>query len=179
MPALDFREIPRANGSNGQQDTFELLAKEFFRLLNMRIIIGPDRGQDGGRDLIVEEQRQGVLGTTVFKWLVSCKHKAHSCKSVLDSDEQDITDRVCSHGAKGFIGFYSTLPSSGLSSKLERLKQKRLLDYKIFDSSDIEAALLDNAKGVKIAKRYFPISYAKWKHDSKFQTTFIRQHTIV
>jgi hypothetical protein len=180
MPALNFREIPQANSYNGQQDTFELLAKEFFRMLNMRIVSGPDRGQDGGKDLIIEEHRQGALGSTMYKWLVSCKHRAHSGKSVLDSDEQDITDRVRSHGAKGFIGFYSTLPSSGLSSKLERLRKEGLLEYKIMDASDIESALLTTAEGRQIARRYFPQSYAKWNPEIfSIQSLSSRQHAIV
>lgn len=163
MPSLDFREIPRANSSDGSQDTFELLAKECLQLIGLSVIVGPDRGQDGGRDLIVSEQRSGILGNTEVKWLVSCKHKAHSRASVLDGDEQDITDRVRSHSSTGFIGFYSSVPSSGLSAKLERLKQNEGLKYKIFDHSDIEALLLGTPEGREVARRYFPHSFARWE----------------
>lgn len=163
MPVLDFTEIPRANSSDGKQDTFELFAKEYMRLLELQILVGPDRGQDGGRDLIVSEQRSGILGNTEVKWLVSCKHKAHSGSSVLDGDEHDIMDRVRSHGAVGFIGFYSTVPSSGLSGKLERLKQNERLQYKIIDPSDIESLLLVTPEGRELAKRYFPVSFEKWE----------------
>ncbi len=163
MPALDFKEIPLANGSDGTQDTFELLCKEYFEFIGLNVLVGPDRGQDGGRDLIVVESRTGVLGNTEFKWLVSCKHRAHSGKSVSDREEDDIAGRVESHGTNGFIGFYSTLPSSGLTNKLERYKLNGKLTYKIINHNDIEKDLLNTSTGRSIAKRYFPISYARWE----------------
>jgi hypothetical protein len=166
MPALDFKEIPSANGSDGTQDTFELLCNEYLEFIGLNILVGPDRGQDGGRDLIVVETRTGVLGNSEFKWLVSCKHKSHSGKSVLDSDEEDILGRVQSHGAHGFIGFYSTVPSSGLTNKLERYKTNGNLIYKIINLTDIEKNLINTSKGRSIAKRYFPLSYSKWESNS-------------
>jgi hypothetical protein len=163
LPALDFKEIPLANGSDGNQDTFELLCKEYLEFIGLNVLVGPDRGQDGGRDLIVVESRSGVLGNNEFIWLVSCKHKSHSGKSVSDKDEEDIVGRVESHGAHGFIGFYSTVPSSGLTSKLERYKTNGKLIYKIINYTDIEKNLLNTSTGRNIAKRYFPISYNKWE----------------
>ena len=71
MPQLDFKEIPQANLSNGEQDTFEMFAREFLELLGYEILSGPDRGSDLGRDLIVQEIRTGVGGETHIKWLVS------------------------------------------------------------------------------------------------------------
>lgn len=159
MPVLDFKEIPQANVADGQQDIFELFARDFFKMLGFEIVEGPDRGQDGGRDLIVVENRDGIIGKTQFKWLVSCKHKIHSGQSVIDSDETDITDRVKAHGTSGFIGFYSTIISSGLSRKIRGLG----IEHNVFDREKIEAMLLENELGGKLAKRYFPISYLKWE----------------
>ncbi len=73
MPILDFTEIAPANEPSGKQDTFELFARDFLELLGFKIESGPDRGQDGGRDLLVTEVRQGILSSTPFLWLVSCK----------------------------------------------------------------------------------------------------------
>lgn len=64
MPALDFTEVPEAHKSNGLQDTFEFLGRDFFKMAGFLIEVGPDRGQDGGRDLIVVECREGLLGAT-------------------------------------------------------------------------------------------------------------------
>lgn len=159
MPVLDYKEISQANISSGSQDQFEQLARDFFHLLGFSVVDGPDRGQDGGRDLIVVEKREGIIGVSEIIWLVSCKHKAHSGKAVLDSDEQDITDRVGANGAIGFIGCYSTLPSAPLQRKINGLK----MENKVFDGELIEAILLDSSKGRDIAKRYFPVSYCKWE----------------
>src|SRR6516164_7385903 len=117
MPIFDCREI--SNASLGpERDQFDLFAREFLVVAGFRIIVGPDRGPDAGRDLIVEEIRTGIAGETRLKWLVSCKHNAHSGASVTAEDEADILDRVHTHGCQGFLCFYSTVPSSGLAAKL-------------------------------------------------------------
>ena len=62
MAIIDFKEIPQANIANGEQDIFELFAREFFHTIGFSIIQDPDRGQDGGRDIIVSEKRTGIIG---------------------------------------------------------------------------------------------------------------------
>lgn len=71
---LDFKEIPQANLGSGNQDTFELFARDFLQILCYEIIQHPDRGADGKKDLIVRESRLGLSGVSHLKWLVSCKH---------------------------------------------------------------------------------------------------------
>lgn len=145
MPRLDFKEIAQANKATGDQDSFELLAGEFLELGGYKILSGPDRGNDLGRDLIALETRPGVGRETHVKWLVSCKHKAHSGKSVGLGDEQDIVDRVRAHNCVGFIGFYSTLPSSSLTQKLTSIKSNNSsFDFQFFDREYIERYLLCN-----------------------------------
>lgn len=161
MTILDFKEIPEAHISTGLQDTFELFARDFLAFIGYKIITDPDRGADGGVDLIVEEKRSGVGGETVIRWLVSCKHKSHSGKSVSPTDEANIRDRVEANNCEGFIGFYSTLASSGLSGNLEGLKGK--LEYQVFDHQKIEGQLVHSSKGLEICERYFPVSIDSWK----------------
>lgn len=160
LPALDFREIPEANLPGAKRDAFELFAREFLAFMGYTIVTGPDRGADGGRDLIVEESRGGVGGETRIRWLVSCKHYAHSGRSVSPSDEPNIRDRVEANGCQGFIGFYSTVPSSGLARVLEGLRDK--LEVQVFDSGRIERYLLSSPRGAALAQRYFPRSYHIW-----------------
>ena len=69
MAIIDFNEIPEANSLNDNRDEFELFAREFFETMGFKILDGPDRGPDGGRDLIIEETRDGIIGKTSFKWL--------------------------------------------------------------------------------------------------------------
>lgn len=159
---LDFKEIPQANGADGMQDTFELFARDFFQMLGFSIIQHPDRGADGKKDLIVEESRKGVTGTTKVKWLVSCKHYAHSGKSVSDTDEPNILERLTQHQCDGFLGFYSTIPATSLSGILEGLKGGNI-SITHFDRERIESALLRSKEGIHVAQRYFPKSFDKYK----------------
>lgn len=163
MTILDFKEIPEAHRNSGLQDTFEMFARDFLEFMGYKIIVGPDRGADGGRDLLVQEKRSGVGGETTIKWLVSCKHKAHSGNSVSPSDEKNIYDRVISNNCNGFIGCYSTLASSGLNSLLCGMKDK--FEIQIFDKEKIEGNLLHSSRGLEIADRYFHNSLAKWRKE--------------
>ena len=117
MPVLDFKEIAEAKGSS-DPDSFELFARDFLKHLGFKTISHPNRGQDEGSDLIVEELRTGPGGETTIRWLVSCKHYAHSGRSVKPGDEPNIRERVETQNANGFMGFYSTLASSGLGKLL-------------------------------------------------------------
>lgn len=161
MAILNFKEIPRANIASGEQDMFELFARDYLESMGYDIVEGPDRGADGGRDLIAEEIRRGINNNTIVRWLVSCKHKAHSGQSVTLKDEVDILDRVRSNTCNGFIGFYSTLPSTGLTKKLKGFEND--LETLILDSAKIEKTLLRSGEGMKVAARYFPESLASWK----------------
>jgi hypothetical protein len=157
---LDFKEIPQANEGSGQQDTFELFARDFLQVLGYEIIQHPDRGADGKKDLIIKEARPGLSGVSYIKWHVSCKHYAHSGKAVSDTDEPNILDRISVHECDGFIGFYSTLPATSLGKNFEGLKKKT--EIQSFDREQIEKILLESPQGIKLASRYFPISFAKY-----------------
>ena len=160
MAALDFKEISEAHLGGGLQDTFELFARDFLAFLGYQILESPSRGADGGKDVVVVERRSGVGGETLVRWMVSCKHKAHSGASVSPQDESNIRDRVEANKCDGFIGFYSTLPSSGLSDAIAGLSAK--VETQIFDRERIESCLLKSADGLHLAKRYFPRSAAAW-----------------
>lgn len=164
MAILDFKEIPEAHKATGLQDTFELFARDFLAFMGYKILTDPDRGADGGVDLIVEERRTGIGGETFIKWFVSCKHKAFSGNSVSPTDDANIRDRVEANECQGFIGFYSTLASTGLAANLEGMKNK--FEYQVFDKEKIEGNLLHSAKGIEIAERYFPVSLSEWRTEN-------------
>ena len=155
--ALDFKEIPQANKGGGLQDTFELFARDVLSYLGYRIVEDPDRGADGKRDLIVEEVLQGVNSEHTLRWLVSCKHYAHSGKAVSDADEINISERLAQHHCQGFMGFYSTLASTGLAGVLGGQQW-----HIVFDSQKIESYILRDLAGQRIAARYFPISFKQY-----------------
>jgi Restriction endonuclease len=159
MAALNFAEIATAK-SGPNRDQFELFAREFLVAEGFRVVEEPDRGADGGRDMIVEEDRLGPGGTNVVRWLVSCKHNAHSGASVSPADEQNIRDRLGTHRCNGFIAFYSTLPSSGLGQTLNALKPN--FEYLQLDVEAIERKLLDSPRGRVLAARYTPRTFNRW-----------------
>lgn len=161
MPVLDFSEIPEAHIASGMQDTFEFFARDFLRLLGYEVISGPNRGADGGADLVVEEKRTGIGGETRIRWLVSCKHLAHGGRSVSPSDESNVMDRVLANHCQGFIGFYSTLASSGLARSIDGLRSR--IECQTYDRERIEDELLHSRRGAKLAERYFPRSMASRK----------------
>jgi hypothetical protein len=161
MPVLDFREIPEAHLATGHQDRFELFARDFLEYLGYGIVESPSRGSDGGKDLIVLDVRKGVGGESSIRWLVSCKHKAHSGNSVGVDDELNILERTKANQGDGFLGFFSTLPSSGLQTRLTELKGQIETDW--FDHEKIESRLLRSSSGIDLARRYFAKSIRTWE----------------
>lgn len=155
---LDFKEIPQANKGTGLQDTFELFTRDFLSFLGYRIVQDPDRGADGKKDMIVDEVIKGITSEYTIRWLVSCKHYAHSGNAVKDSDEINISDRLKQHECDGFMGVYSTLASTSLSGVLQGQEHSI-----IFDHEKIESYLLENLEGHRIAYRYFPISFRQFQ----------------
>ena len=160
---LDFKEIPEANKGGGLQDTFELFTRDFLSHLGYRIIEDPDRGADGKCDLIVEERVAGLSIEYVIRWLVSCKHYAHSGKSVNDSDEINIVERMHQHGCDGFMGVYSSICSTSLNGILKGLKTN---GHKVivYEHEKIEKELLkSDIEGFRICSRYMPKSFEKYQ----------------
>ena len=86
-------------------DAWELFARDFLVAIGYVVEVGPARGADGGRDLLVSEQLKGIASSRKFTWLVSCKHYATSGSSVGPNDESDILDRIKQHKADGFSAF--------------------------------------------------------------------------
>ncbi len=154
---IDFTEIPP------DTDTWELFARDFLVERGFYIESPPDRGPDHGKDMLVVEQLHGMIGNYRMRWLVSCKHFAKSNKAVNEDMEQNILERIASLKADGFIGFYSTVPSSGLNSRLYALRQEqKIKDYSIFDRRMIESTLV-TAGYSHLMIRYLPTAYQQIK----------------
>jgi hypothetical protein len=157
MSLVDFKEIPLANTGGGEQDTFELFARDFFWNLGFQVEENPSRGADGGKDIILIEPLVGIFSHNELRWLVSCKHFAHSGNSVSRKHEIDIHGRVKVYKCDGFIAFYSTLPSSGLANILNAIKNE--VSVQVYDKARIEHFLVTEQRLRIVLQRYFPNSY--------------------
>lgn len=154
---IDYKEID----SDGE--VWELFARDFLEEIGFFVESSPGRGADGGKDLLVTEQLSGNLNKYKFKWLVSCKHYAGSNKSVNERDEINIQERLDSFKADGFIGFYSTVPSAALMTRLEQLKENgKIKDFRFFDGKLIENHLVRIGYS-RLLMRFLPESYKKIK----------------
>ncbi|MFQ3576854.1 MAG: hypothetical protein SNJ77_10505 [Cytophagales bacterium] len=127
MSAIDFSEIPFID-----RIKWEMFARDFLEISNFTIMTEPSEGPDGGMDLIVESLEINLDKTEKIRWLVSCKNKGKSNKAVGVSDELNIRDRIADFNCDGFIGFYSTWPSTALYSRLQKVGI-----YKVFDCTKI------------------------------------------
>lgn len=169
---IDFKEIPDG-------DTWEFFVRDFFAALGFVIENDPSRGADAGKDLIISEQISGRLHTRKFTWLVSCKHNAVSGKSVGPDDETNIRERLEQHNCDGFLGFYSTMASTGLATRLDKLKQdSHIQDFSIYDGQKIAGYFFDVGLS-KIALRYFPKSYAALRPIQKLANEHIKLECAV
>lgn len=134
---IDYKEIKDG-------DAWEAFCRDYFVAKGFVIDIPPGRGPDGGRDLLIREQLDGKLASRPFVWLVSCKHYAGSGKSVGTEDETNIRDRLAQHRANGFLGFYSTVASAALITRLKELRDQGSIEaFELFDAARIENGFYD------------------------------------
>jgi hypothetical protein len=161
VAVIDFREIPQAKGGEQDADTWELFARDFFAGLGLEIEVGPGRGADAGRDLLVVEEQRGQVSGARVRWVVSCKHFAHSGDAVSERHEPSILERVKKFKADGFIGFYSTLPTSALLDTSDRLREE--IRFSFYDRARIEGLLVADGRLRPLMGRYFAESFQKWQ----------------
>ena len=110
-------------------DDWEFFAADFLAAIGYKLLSYPSKGIDGGKDFLVYANDK--------KYIVSCKQYIESGKAVGLSDEPSILDRIVEHGATGFVGFYSTMITAGLSNRLQGLQTNQNIDYYIYDQSSI------------------------------------------
>ncbi|CAG9273081.1 restriction endonuclease [Burkholderia cepacia] len=147
---LDFKELAQ----DGQD--FELLIREILFREGFHVAWS-GRGADGGRDLVCTENRQTILGAETKKWLVQCKHFAHSERSVGVADLDDIITSAAQHKCSGYLLACSTFPSSGVVQRLEGIvaNPEMRLSTNYWDAVQIER-LLATPRMWRIAQRFFP-----------------------
>ncbi|WP_405361972.1 restriction endonuclease [Kitasatospora sp. NBC_00085] len=154
---LDFHELAQDG------EDLEQLIRELALALGYRAKWS-GRGADGGRDLLLEESGDPLLGAKTRNWVVSCKHMAHAKdgagRSVSSEDVGSIggiVDAVTQHDADGFLVVCSTQPSSALVNRLEAIERNKGVRTHIWDGVELER-MLTTPRGWAVAQRFFPVS---------------------
>jgi hypothetical protein len=154
---LDFKELGK-DGEDLEQMTRELLLALGYRAR------WSGRGPDGGRDLLLEEPGDPMLGSKTRTWVVSCKHTAHAKggagRAVGGEDvgsDGGITDAVDQHAADGYLLVCSTQPSSALATRLEAIERNRRVATHVWDGVELER-MLNSPRGWPVAQRFMPVS---------------------
>jgi hypothetical protein len=151
---LDFKELPQ-DGND-----FELLIRELLFKMGFRVYWS-GKGPDGGRDLLCVEEYYSSIMPSERKWLIQCKHTAHSERAVGTGDLDDIVDSCVQHDATGYLLVCSTYPSSSVVNRLEGISKSRGgVAATYWDSVTIER-LLKTPQNWPIAQRFFSLSANK------------------
>lgn len=151
---IDFKELPEDGNA------FEQLIREMLLIYDLH----PQwsgKGSDQGRDIIATEKLTGMLGNYERKWLVQCKHFAHSGKSVGREHVGDFVADCRQISAEGYLLVCSTQPSSSLMSKLNETSAQasNSIVTKIWDGVDIEKRL-NGPRLFALGHVFFPFSYS-------------------
>ena len=148
---IDFTELPE-DGTRFEQFVRELLLRLGFEVHWTGV------GPDGGRDLVVIEEAKGGLADFSRKWLVSCKHKAHSRRSVGEADVANVTDACRRVGATGFLLVCSTQPASSVVTKFEELTSNSPeMTFLCWDGVELERRLM-TPSAFPLMHLFFPLS---------------------
>ncbi|MFW2490214.1 restriction endonuclease [Clostridium chromiireducens] len=132
---LNFKEL----SSNG--DDFELLIREILYNKGLEVYWS-GKGPDGGKDLLCVERHKSYFKSSSKRWLIQCKHNAHSGKSVGIGDLDDIVDSCTEHDATGYLLVCSTYPSSGVVKRLEGIQSRGRITTEFWDYCVLERELL-------------------------------------
>jgi hypothetical protein len=119
------------------------------------------RGPDEGRDLTVTTWIRDCVIARQFKWLVQCKHKARSKRSVQLGDfknDPSFVDVLTQHGANGYLLVCSTRPARNLQSRFDALTANAGNPYHfvIWDGAQVSAEV---HKHEDLVKQFFPGYY--------------------
>lgn len=134
---LDFRELPE-DGTDLERLVREIFIREGYETH------WTGKGADGGRDLVVVEKVSGPLSDFSRTWLVQCKHKAHSGKSVGKDEANSIITDCRRIKATGYLLVCTTQPSSGLINAYQELEESEQLVIKYWDSVTLENIFFKN-----------------------------------
>ena len=151
---IDFYEI--------QWDhDFERFGMGFLEAKGYKIVRRPGLGGDGGKDMIVSHT--DVFGGE-FKWLVSCKHRVKSARSIGVADDQASYETLYRFGCHGFLFLYSKPPTEDLIRSIEEVATRARVPYRILSDTEIERDLVSDPGFYVLINQFYPNSYQRLVH---------------
>src|ERR1051326_8757655 len=152
---LDFTELSE-DGSEFESMVQELLQHMGFHA--ERTGVGPDYGVD----IIAEETLLDRMGEKqVRRYVVQCKHYAHSKKVVGLSHVTDILDTLIHYKANGYLLVTSTDITSSLRERILKIREAQpSYSLQVWDYKTLEQRL--NNYPVLVSK-YFPLRFRQVK----------------
>ncbi|SEK33692.1 Restriction endonuclease [Pseudobutyrivibrio ruminis] len=151
--SLDFCELDTSG------DDFELLVREILYNEGYEVYWS-GKGPDGGKDLICVEKYNSIFKEGRKRWLIQCKHNAHSGNAVSNNDLGNITNSCKANNADGYILVCSTYPSSTAVKTLENIELYDKISTSFWDYQTLEGKLL-NPRNWSLVSRFFPKSAEK------------------
>lgn len=147
---LDFKELDK-DGND-----FELMIRELLYNKGLEVYWS-GKGPDGGRDLLCIEQYQSSFKGFSRRWLVQCKHNAHSKKAVSNSDLLGIENSCALFNADGYLLVCSTFPSASVVNLLEGIEKNKGIITAFWDYRMLERQLLTPCNW-PVVNMFFPRS---------------------
>jgi len=151
---LDFKELPVSG------DDFELLVRELLYNKGLEVYWS-GKGPDGGKDLLCIEKQDSYFKASSKRWLIQCKHNAHSGKAVGKGDLDSIVDSCAEHNATGYLLVCSTYPSSSIVKRLEEVQNNKNITTFFWDYRFLERELL-KPENWSLANIFMPKSFAEY-----------------
>jgi hypothetical protein len=158
---IDFTEIEFQGGFD-----FERFVEDLLNALGWTILVRPGPGPDGGRDIIASKKEEFATGRVIDrKYVVQCKHNAHSNNIVKPRDLTDFIIMPEKHSTQGWFLVTSTNVSEDAKNNIiaaNNTCKGTIFDF--WDARDIEEKLTKDERCRDVLKRYFPISYSIATH---------------
>lgn len=138
---------------NGED--FELLCRDVLESYDALIVSEPTRGPDQKKDLVIEITSRDLLGNSEkIKYLVQCKHKAHSGRSVLEAEIGDFRSACLLHKTDGYFLITSTIASVTVANNLNAEKESGPLKVIIWDGKKLEGKIESSPNSSQIIEKY-------------------------
>ncbi len=147
---LDFKKL-KEDG-----DDFEFLCADVLESLGNRILERPSKGPDGKKDILIEVKIDNSLGSNSRDiYLVQCKHKAHSSKSVYERELGDWRSACRMYNANGYMLITDSTISVSVANALNATNSNpQELKTLMWDKSTFEDKILESPKAKYILNKY-------------------------